>query len=209
MARGLLALLILFLAACASVPRPVEPEIGYREKGIASWYGEEFHGKRTASGEVFDMNGLTAAHRTLPLGTILKVTNPQNGRSVQVKVNDRGPFVSGRLLDLSYGAANRLGIIGTGTARVTIEVISLAGSTAPAAYTIQVGAFVVEENAVRLKERLNARYQPITIQRFETNRQQFYRVRVGNYSTQMQAQKVERRLASDAELETFVTRQDP
>lgn len=155
------------------------------------------------------MNGLTAAHRTLPLGTILKVTNPQNGRSVQVKVNDRGPFVSGRLLDLSYGAANRLGIIGTGTARVTIEVISLAGSTAPAAYTIQVGAFVVEENAVRLKERLNARYQPITIQRFETNRQQFYRVRVGNYSTQMQAQKVERRLASDAELETFVTRQDP
>lgn len=209
MARGLLALLILFLAACATVPRPVEPEVGYREEGIASWYGEEFHGRRTASGEVFDMNGLTAAHLTLPLGTILKVTNSRNGRSVQVKVNDRGPFVSGRMLDLSYGAANRLGIVGTGTGPVSIEVVRLAGSTTPAAYTIQAGAFVMAENAVRLKERLNARYQSITIQRFETNLQQFYRVRVGSYSTQSLAEKVARQLASDAGLETFVTRRDP
>jgi len=200
---------LFFIAACATVPRPVEPKVGYREEGIASWYGEEFHGRRTANGEVFDMNGLTAAHRTLPLGTVVKVTNPQNGRSVQVKVNDRGPFVSGRLLDLSYGAANQLGMVGAGTARVTIEVVRLAGSIAPAAYTIQVGAFVMAENAVRLKQRLNARYQPITIQRFETNRQRFYRVLVGNYSTRLLAEEIARRLALDAALETFVTRRDP
>jgi peptidoglycan lytic transglycosylase len=199
----------LFFSACATVPRPLEPEIGAREVGVASWYGKEFDGRRTASGEVFDMNGMTAAHRTLPLGTILKVTHLENGRSLRVKVNDRGPFVSGRILDLSYGAASRLGIVGAGTARVRIEVVGLAGSTIPATYTIQVGAFAVEGNAVRLKERLAARYQPVRIQIFETNRQQFYRVRVGSYSTQASAEKAARELASDAGFEAFVTRQDP
>ena len=205
---GLLALF--FIAACATVPtRPVEREVGYREEGIASWYGGEFHGRRTANGEIYDMYGLTAAHRILPLGTIVNVTNSQNGRSVQVKVNDRGPFVSGRVLDLSYGAASQLGMVGPGTARVRIEVVRLAGSGTPAAYTVQAGAFVMQGNAFRLKEQLAVRYQPIMIQRFETNSQQFYRVRVGRYSTQGMAEKVARELASNAALETFVTRQDP
>jgi len=204
---GLLALF--FIQACATAPRPIQREVGYQEEGIASWYGGEFNGRRTANGEIYDMHGLSAAHRTLPLGTIVKVTSMQNGRSVQLKVNDRGPFVSGRVLDLSYGAASQLGIIGPGTARVRIEVVRLAGSATPAAYTVQVGAFVLQENAVRLKDRLAARYQPIKIQRFETGSQPLYRVRVGRYSTQGMAERVAREVASNTALETFVTRQDP
>ena len=202
-------LLLFFVAACATVQRPAAPEIGYREVGIASWYGKEFHGRRTANGEIYDMNGLSAAHRTLPLGTILSVTNLGNGQSIQVKLNDRGPFVAGRILDLSYGAASRLGIVGTGTARVMIEVVRLAAPMAGEAYTVQVGAFEEKGNAVGLKQRLLTRYQPITIQSFETNRQQFYRVRVGRYSTQGTAERVARELASDMGHEVFVTRQGP
>lgn len=91
--------------------------------GVASYYGRRFHGRRTAAGEVFDMWGLTAAHRALPLGTMLKVTNVENGRSVQVKVNDRGPYIDGRVLDLSYGAAAKLGMLRPGLAKVKIFLL--------------------------------------------------------------------------------------
>ena len=94
------------------------------ELGLASWYGEEFQGSPTASGEVFDMNGLTAAHRSLPLGTKLKVTNLRNNRSLVVKVNDRGPFIQSRFLDLSMAAAKKLGFFGAGVAKVRAEVVS-------------------------------------------------------------------------------------
>jgi rare lipoprotein A len=93
-------------------------------RGYASWYGEAFNGRRTASGEIFDMNGLTCAHRTLPFGTVLQVTNTANGRTVTVKVNDRGPFVSGRIADLSRGAASRLGMLESGTALVELKVVN-------------------------------------------------------------------------------------
>ena len=92
--------------------------------GIASYYGREFHGKRTASGEIYNMRKYTAAHRTLPFGSIVRVTNLSNGRSVKVRINDRGPFVKGRIIDLSYGAARKLGIIESGTAKVRIDVLS-------------------------------------------------------------------------------------
>lgn len=95
----------------------------YRKRGIASWYGRKFHGKRTASGELFDLNDLTAAHPNLPLGTYVKVTNLRNGRSIVVKVNDRGPFYRKQIIDLSYAAAYRLGIHKTGTAPVEIQVL--------------------------------------------------------------------------------------
>ena len=102
---------------------------GYREKGIASWYGRDFHGLSTSSGETYDMHGLTAAHTTLPIPTWVEVTNLSNGKKVTVKVNDRGPFVANRLIDLSYAAALELGMIRTGTARV--EVRALGGAPAP------------------------------------------------------------------------------
>ncbi len=97
---------------------------GYSERGIASWYGTQFHGKRTSSGEPYDMMAMTAAHKTLPLPTYVRVTNLDNGRSAVVKVNDRGPFKEGRIIDLSYAAATKLGVAGPGTARVEVVAIS-------------------------------------------------------------------------------------
>jgi len=91
--------------------------------GRASWYGSQFHGRKTASGERFNMNAMTAAHRSLPFGTRVRVTNKRNGRSVVVRINDRGPFSGGRILDVSKAAANRLGLIATGTAPVTLQVL--------------------------------------------------------------------------------------
>ena len=96
----------------------------FKQTGLASWYGRQFHGRKTASGETFDMNGLTAAHRSLPLNCYVKVTNNNNGKSVVVKVNDRGPFHGNRVLDLSYGAAKKLGITGKGVGNVAIERVS-------------------------------------------------------------------------------------
>ena len=93
----------------------------FSQTGVASWYGRQFHGRKTASGETFDMNGLTAAHRSLPLNCYIRVTNKDNGKSVVVKVNDRGPFHGNRVLDLSYGAAKQLGVTSAGTAKVSIE----------------------------------------------------------------------------------------
>ncbi len=130
---------LVLLAGCstatprASVPAPGPPAEGYEEVGIASWYGAQHHGKRTASGEIFDMNRLTAAHRWLPFGTRLLVTNRDNNRTIELRVNDRGPFVKGRILDVSYAAARQLGALGSGTFAVRLRVIALPAT--PAAIT--------------------------------------------------------------------------
>lgn len=104
--------------------RPLLSAAGFREEGIASWYGRDFHGKKTANGEIYNMYAMTAAHKILPLGTVVRVKHLGNGRSIVVRVNDRGPFVSGRIIDLSYTAAKKLGMIGSGTARVRLEALS-------------------------------------------------------------------------------------
>jgi len=116
------------------------------EEGLASWYGGKFQGRLTASGEVFDTNLLTAAHKTLPFGTLVKVTNLANGRSIMVKINDRGPFVAGRIIDLSRAAAERIEMVGTGTARVSVEVLSFA----PNRFAIQVGAYAQQRNTEKV-----------------------------------------------------------
>jgi rare lipoprotein A len=131
MRRGWVALLgmaLVVATGCSPVHRPrvaaqVAPATGDAEEGIASWYGPGFHGKRTSSGERYDQYDLTAAHRTLPLGTWVVVTNRLNGRSVRVYVNDRGPYVDGRLIDLSYGAAHAIGMVGSGTVPVRVVVL--------------------------------------------------------------------------------------
>lgn len=118
--------MILIFAGCASAPRYGSHEAGrISETGIASYYAEDFHGKLTANGETYDMYGLTAAHRTLPLNTIVRVTNLENDKSIILRINDRGPFVKDRILDCSYGAAVKLGFMGMGTAKVKIEVIEI------------------------------------------------------------------------------------
>ena len=122
------------------------------EEGLASWYGGKFQGRLTASGEVFDTNLFTAAHKSLPFGTVAKVTNLVNGLSTVVKINDRGPFVEGRIIDLSRAAAEKIDMIGTGTARVTVEVLSFPEDR----FTIQVGSYGLERNAEKVRRQLEA-----------------------------------------------------
>ncbi|MDF1678607.1 MAG: septal ring lytic transglycosylase RlpA family protein [Legionellaceae bacterium] len=124
---------------------------GYKKKGIASWYGTKFHKERTSSGEAYDMYALTAAHKTLPLPTYVRVKNLENGRETIVKVNDRGPFHEDRLIDLSYGAAVKLDLLTKGTAAVEIEALN---SAPEAQYYLQVGAFQSSEKADALREKL-------------------------------------------------------
>jgi len=145
---------------------------GYHERGVASWYGSKFHGRRTSSGEVFDMHLATAAHRTLPLPTYAEVTNLDNGRRVVVKINDRGPFHGDRLIDLSYGAAVKIGMAATGTARVEVRAISFDQPQARAVAVkraegsfLQVGAFRNRDAAEQLAGRMmQAHLQPVSIQ---------------------------------------------
>ena len=178
------------------------------EEGTASWYGIPFHGRRAANGEIFDMNSLVAAHRTLPFGSILRVTNLNNGRDVQVRVIDRGPFVGDRILDLARAAAVALEMIGSGTAPVRIELLS-GPNPEIGDFTVQVGAFVDRANAERLRDHLIARYQPIFIQDYDAPTGHFYRVRVGQVRSEDAAQQLAEQLKnSDAFQQTFVMRLD-
>lgn len=181
---------------------------GYKERGIASWYGSKFHGKRTSSGESYDMHAMTAAHKTLPLPTYVKVTNLKNGRQVIVKVNDRGPFHENRIIDLSHTAAVKLGIKGTGTGLVEVEAIApeqpqrlnrMAKDTTPVtakpaeiALYLQLGAFISSQNAYRLKNRVNSALSSSQahISSVNNNGQQFYRVRLGPLDNTDQADQL-------------------
>lgn len=177
-----------------------ESSKGYKEKGISSWYGKKFHGHRTSSGETYDMYAMTAAHKSLPLPTYVRVTHLKNGRSVIVKVNDRGPFHQGRIIDLSYAAAEKLGVTATGTA--VVEVVALDPKTynrqqayqprfkKPSAIStypvkpnyklfLQVGAFNEQINAEKLKKRLSRMFKQQQIHSDFSSNNNVYRVRIG------------------------------
>lgn len=118
------AIALVLSAACSWVPKgEAQSDVGLKDRGVASWYGEQFHGKQAANGELFDMEALTAAHRTLPLGSIVRVVNLANGKHVHVRINDRGPYVNGRILDLSHAAAAYLGMVNGGLSVVQVEVV--------------------------------------------------------------------------------------
>jgi len=191
-------------AEAALSPAPMPDQV-YRETGMAAWYGKELHGKKTASGELFDMNALTAAHRTLPLGTTIRVTNLDNFKSIKVKITDRGPYIRSRVLDLSLGAARELGFAAQGTARVRIETLEPVRDSA--FYTVQAATFVEEENARLLKERLSKKFEIVSIVQFETNLARFYRVQVGSYASEERADKVAGKLTLEG-LEPIVVRRD-
>jgi rare lipoprotein A len=184
----------------------------YRERGIASWYGTKFHGRSTSSGEPYDMYAMTAAHKTLPLPVYVRVTHRGNGRSIIVRVNDRGPFIGDRIIDLSYAAAVRLGMHNEGTALVDVEVIdgpsgrpallAAANPQAPVAEPqpvwLQVGAFSEQANAARLKSRLESQgiHQVALVAEGHAGRQ-VHRVRVGPL---YEVEEVERMLERVREL---------
>ena len=180
----------------------------YSEQGIASWYGPPFHGRRASDGEIFDMNTLVAAHRTLPFGTIVRVTNLSNGMQVDVRIIDRGPFVAGRVIDLSLAAAQAINMVGPGTAPVKLELVSGPQPPAAGVFTVQVGAFQERENAERLRAGLLARYPDIFFQEFDAPAGHFYRVLVGRLANEQAAEQEAAKLTSEDGLQTFVVRVD-
>jgi rare lipoprotein A len=190
----------------ATATPPVAPG-QYVEEGVASWYGAPFNGHRTSNGEIYDMHAFTAAHRTLPFGTVVRITNLRNGLQTEVRINDRGPFVSNRIIDLSLSAAQSLQMVGPGTAPVRIELISGPNRTA-GFFGVQVGAFRMQDNAERLRGRLSDRYSPISIIPYDSPAGQFYRVRVGRLTSEDAARQLAGELHSTDELTTFVVRLD-
>ena len=202
----LLLLLLPLAVACARTvavapDRPVAP--GGVETGYASWYGHPYHGRRTASGEVYDMHDMTAAHRTIPLGTWLVVTRTDTGQSVEVRVNDRGPFVDGRIVDLSYAAARVLGADRAGVVPVTLRVGDVAReSSAPpatlprAAFAIQVGAFATRARADDVRDALARHGEAATVSEVDAGGERFFRVRLGPYADRPAARVAAERLAA-------------
>ena len=176
------------------------------EEGVASWYGDPFNGRHTSNGEVYDMNTMTAAHRTLPFGSVVRVTNLSNGMQTQVRINDRGPFVANRVIDLSHSAAQAIAMLGPGTARVRLEVISGPNPFA-GFFGVQVGAFSVQSNAQKLRDQLAARYGWVTVATVELPSGMFYRVRVGRVPSEAAAQQLATQLQAE-QFTTFVVRLD-
>jgi len=186
-----------------AAPAPV----GYTEEGNASWYGNPFHGRRASNGETYDMHKLTAAHRTLPFETMVRVTNLSNNKSTVVRITDRGPFVENRVIDLSMAAAREIESIGPGVVRVRLEVL---GNVDPTVgfFTVQVGAFRDRGNAERLRDRLSASYAPIYIQQYDAPDGTFYRVRVGKISGESAAQDFAEQLRAKVGFSPMVLRLD-
>jgi len=175
------------------------------EEGIASWYGHPYHGRRAASGEIYNMYDITAAHRTLPFGTQVRVHDLDNGRDVMVRINDRGPFVEGRIIDLSYAAAQAMGM--TGLARVRLEILGLGETSEPGVFAVQVGAFRDPANAGRLKALIEASFPPVAIQSFDRGDGLFYRVWVGHESSEAAAQDLAAKIRNaNFAVQTFVVR---
>jgi rare lipoprotein A len=189
--------------------QPIPDAAGFRQQGLASWYGPDFHGKRASSGEIYDMHALTAAHRTLPLGTLVRVRNLQTQRAVDVRINDRGPFVRERerIIDLSYAAARELGVVGPGTAPVEVVALGTVPGSSTDLYsgnfTFQVGAFANRDNAERLRAELNPRFGNAHVVEFDRGDRVFYRVRVGRCSSLDEASATEAQLVRNGFPDAF------
>jgi rare lipoprotein A len=188
-------------------PAPVPAPSGYTEEGNASWYGVPFHGRHASNGEIYDMYKLTAAHRTLPFETMVRVTNLNNGKSTVVRITDRGPFIDNRIIDLSLAAAREVDSVGSGVVPVRVEVL---GGVDPTAgfFTVQVGAFRDRGNAERLRDRLSASYSPISIQQYDSPDGVFFRVRVGKISGEDAARQFGEQLRGREGFIPLVTRLD-
>ena len=181
------------------IPPQSSPSNGVSQTGIASWYGPGFHGRATASGEVYNQNELTAAHQTLPLGTRVMVTNLENGSATEVLVNDRGPFAKGRIIDLSYAAAQSIHMVGPGTALVRLDVIDsplpIDSIRSSLDYTLQIGSFSQLENAQQLRERLAKSFADVRISPLQSRATTYYRVHLGSFSNRAAAEEQARQVS--------------
>ena len=193
--------MMILLEGCGRSPEPfpytVPDQTGHGgwvlfERGGASWYGEPFHGRRTASGEVYDMYRISAAHKTLPLGSKVKVRNERNGRELELVINDRGPFVKGRIIDLSYEAARRLGSVEDGVVPITLYVRKLPETHC---FSVQLGAFSNRDNAGRYADTMAAELDvPCRV----VNRMGYYKVLAGRFPTEAEARRFSEALQQDS-----------
>jgi rare lipoprotein A len=202
---SLLTVAIMFVTACSLPPSRVRAPIAFdgraTQTGIASWYGPGFHGQPTASGTIYNQNELTAAHPTLPLGTRVMVTNLNNGSSVEVAVNDRGPFAKARIIDLSHAAAQAIGMIDPGTAPVRVEVVDsgphqIKTIRASLDYTLQLGSFADVQNARQLRDRLAQSFADVAVVPLYVKEAIYYRVQIGTFSNRAAAEEQARQVAS-------------
>lgn len=187
----LVVLSLLYSLSCATGRRAHEGQVGFTERGLASWYGPGFHGRATASGETYDMYDHTAAHKTLPLGTVVEVRNRDNGKRTKVRINDRGPFVRGRVIDLSYTAAKDLDMLGPGTAPIELRVLQTAElAPQPGGFWLQVAAFQERSHAKELRQELHSSQPKVQVQ----SHGGWHRVLVGPFKNRKQAEQAERQL---------------
>lgn len=198
---------------CATAPRPSDRfsgyPVGFVERGMASWYGPGFHGNRTANRERYDMYKLTAAHRTLPLGSVAVVHSLTSGRHVTVRINDRGPFARGRILDLSLAGAQALGMVGNGTDRVELRVVGYnSRPEGMGLLRVQVGAFADLRNARALFAQVQRDYPDGRIIQIDLPEGRRYRVQIGRFLTESEAQVAAARLDRTLRLQSFVVRDD-
>lgn len=211
--RLTLLLAVALLQGCAG--RAPSPErfpgypIGFTEQGVASWYGPGFHGNKTANGERYDMHRLTAAHRTLPLGSIAVVRSLTSGRHITVRINDRGPFARGRILDLSLAGAQALGMTGNGTDHVELRVVGYTPRPEGMGFLrLQVGAFADPENARALFEQVQGEYPGGRVAAVDLTEGRRYRVQVGQFLTEAEAQQAASKLDRKLSMRSFVVRDD-
>ncbi len=197
---------------------PLPTASGYVESGIASWYGRDFHGRLTSNGEKYNMHDITAAHKLLPMHTMLLVQNKENGKKIVVRVNDRGPFIQGRIIDLSYGAAKKLGLVNSGTARVTITalgevqnkksgeniVFKAQADLRSGEYYVQIGAFLQKYNALELQDKFSKANHKAIIRKAQVNGKLFYRVHVYVGRTLNNARRSEKALLSKGYRGAFI-----
>jgi rare lipoprotein A len=190
-------------------PSAVSPSDTEPETGLASWYGHPYHGRASASGEIYDMEQMTAAHRTLAFGTRVRVENLDNGMSTEVRINDRGPFVDGRIIDLSHAAAGAIGMIGPGVAHVKLTIIGLPAAPEPPVFAVQTGAFANRDNADRQQVQMAERYGAATL-RMRAGTPPMWRLLVGKAASPSAAETLARRIRQEQSIpEAFVVRLDP
>lgn len=182
------------------------PRIGDEETGIASWYGHPYHGRRASNGEIYDMEKMTAAHRTLPFGVVVRVQNLTNDLTTDVRITDRGPFVDGRIIDLSRAAAREIKMLGPGTAKVRLRVIGLPAAAPEGYFAVQAGAFKDRDNAERVRKQMADRFGAARLSYREGN-PPLWRVLVGHAAAQADAESIAARIKSSG-AHAFVVRVD-
>jgi rare lipoprotein A len=192
-----------------SAPSAVAPPPGTTERGIASWYGHPYHGRQAADGEIYDMETLVAAHKTLPFQTVVRVRNLSNDKTVDVRIIDRGPFVQGRIIDLSHAAAKEIDLIGPGFGQVEVTVIGAPANPEPALFGVQIGAFREKANADRAQQSMIAAYGAAKAV-LRAGDQPVWRILAGRETSPEAAEILAKRIREEQhEPQAFVVRLDP